>query len=156
VEEFIQYYSTIGCTTTLQWLALTWGHSCHPFQMVYADYAFMRQIFRSIGCNQRNLFEEPKNNSPTPAFAEFLVWMYKDYMEKVTENISGTMSSIFCANKYRESLLQRYPTMDVSMQGYLVSMTEGKKKLYLTADKFSQCIANSLTAIIVFQDIPLD
>jgi hypothetical protein len=35
-------------------------------------------------------------------------------------------------------------------------MTEGKKKLYQTAAKFSQCIADSLTAIIVFPDIPLD
>ena len=116
----------------------------------------MRQIFRSIGCKQQHLFEEPKNNSPTTAFAEFLVWMYKDYMEKVTEDISGTVSSIFCANKYRESLLKRYPTMNVSMQGYLVSMAEGKKKLYQTGDKFSQCIADSITAIIVFPDIPLD
>ena len=124
--------------------------------MVYADYAFMREIFRTIGCNQRHLFQEKKNNSPTTAFAEFLGWMYKDYMEKMTEDSPGSVSSIFCANKYRESLLQRYPTMNAPMQGYLVSMTEGKKKLYQTADKFSQCIADSLTAIIVFPDIPLD
>ncbi len=156
MEEFIQYYSTIGCTTTLQWLALTWGHSCHPFQMVYADYAFLRQIFRTIGCKQLRLFEEPKNNSPPTAFADFLRWMYTDYMGKMNEDPPGTVSSVFCANKYRESLLQRYPTMDSPMQEFLVSMTEGKKKLYQTAAKFSQCIADSLTAIIVFPDIPLD
>jgi len=74
-------------------------------------------------------------------------------MEKMNEDPPGTVSSIFCANKYRESLLQRYPTMN---EEYLVSMTEGKKKLYQTAAKFSQCIADSLTAIIVFPDIPLD
>ena len=127
--------------------------------MIYADYAFMREIFRTIGCKQLHLFEDKKNNTPATeatAFADFLRWMYNDYMKKVMEDPQGTVSSIICANKYRESLLQRYPTMNAAMQGYLVSMTKGKKKLYQTADKFSHCIADSLTAIIVFPEIPLD
>ncbi len=124
--------------------------------MVYVDYAFMRQTFRSLWFKQVQLFEPKKNKTPTTAFSDCLGWMYKDYMENVTENPQGTVSSIICTNKYRESSLQRYPTMDDTMQGYLVSMTKGKKKLYKTADKFSQCIADSLTDIIVFPEIPLD
>ena len=124
--------------------------------MDYADYAFMREIFRTLGCKQVQLFEHKKNKTPTTAFSDFLGCMYKDYMKNVTEDPQGTVSSIICANKYRESLLQRYPTMDDTMQSYLVSMTKGKKKLYKTADKFSQCIADSLTAIIIFPEIPLD
>ena len=125
--------------------------------MDYADYAFMREIFRNLGCKQVHLFELKKNKTPTTAaFYDFLGWMYNDYMKIVTEDPQGTVSTIICANKYRESLLQRYPTMGDTMQSYSVSMTKEKKKLYITADKFSQCIADSLTAIIVFPEIPLD
>ena len=114
----------------------------------------MRQIFRSLGCQQVQLFDPKKNKTPTTAsFSDFLRWMYKDYMEKVKEDPQGTVSSIICANKYKESLLQRYPKMDDTVQGYLVSMTKERKQMYENGEKFSQCIADSLTAIIVFPEV---
>ena len=43
--------------------------------------------------------------------------------------------------------------MDDTVQGYLVSMTKERKQMYENGEKFSHCIADSLTAIIVFPEV---